>query len=97
MVCPLPEQPPGLLNACVLWCVGIYAGIATVRWLDMRYTNYNWQGWSELQGLRQRASRCVRRKEMPLGYESVQLQVCRRGDPAVELSQHTRTHFAPGG
>jgi hypothetical protein len=31
--------------------------MATVRWLDMRYTNYNWQGWSELQGLRQRARR----------------------------------------
>lgn len=33
--------------------------MATVRWLDLKYTNYNWQGWSELRGLRQRASRLV--------------------------------------
>jgi hypothetical protein len=31
--------------------------MATVRWFHMTFTNYNWQGWSELKGVRQRASR----------------------------------------
>lgn len=36
---------------------GIYLGMATVRWLDFKYTNYNWQGLSELSTLQQKATR----------------------------------------
>lgn len=45
---PLPPPPTR---------TGIYAGMASVRWLECTYTNYNWQGISELSGLLQRASR----------------------------------------
>lgn len=31
--------------------------MATVRWLECKYTNYNWQGISELSGTFNRASR----------------------------------------
>lgn len=48
------------MSTCVcVYVAGIYTGMATVRWLDMKYTNYNWQGLSELRSLSQRASRCV--------------------------------------
>lgn len=30
--------------------------MATVRWFDARYTRYNWQGLSELEGLGSKAS-----------------------------------------
>lgn len=55
----LPHPLKFASRNCVCPCAGIYTGMATVRWLHMTYTNYNWQGWSELRGVKQRASRCV--------------------------------------
>ncbi|KAF8065960.1 PSS2 [Scenedesmus sp. PABB004] len=48
-----------LLDVAICNAVGIYAGMATVRWLECRYTNYDWQGISELPGRLQRAQRCL--------------------------------------
>uniref|UniRef100_A0A383VUJ3 CDP-diacylglycerol--serine O-phosphatidyltransferase n=1 Tax=Tetradesmus obliquus TaxID=3088 RepID=A0A383VUJ3_TETOB len=46
-----------LLDVALCNSLGIYAGMATVHWLDCKYKNYNWQGLSELHGLVPRASR----------------------------------------
>eukprot|EP00878_Enallax_costatus_P043711 GHUV01051770.1.p1 GENE.GHUV01051770.1~~GHUV01051770.1.p1 ORF type:complete len:341 (+),score=51.35 GHUV01051770.1:106-1128(+) len=46
-----------VLDVAICNSLGIYLGMATVRWLDCRYTNYNWQGLSELSTLHQKAKR----------------------------------------
>ena len=46
-----------LLDVAVCNFGGIVAGMATVRGLDAAYATYDWQGLSELRGVRAKARR----------------------------------------